>query len=124
MNGDLMVQFSAPSMLVQHKASDAWVTVATREYEHPVPFGVVEAADDGRLESVTEKPVWRGLVNAGIYVVSPAALELVPSDVSSTMPGLVERCLEDNLKVGVWRIESDWIDVGTPKDLARAKGNE
>jgi NDP-sugar pyrophosphorylase family protein len=38
------------------------------------------------------------------------------------MPGLVETCLERDEPVTAWPIQSDWIDVGTPKDLARAKG--
>ena len=39
------------------------------------------------------------------------------------MPGLVETCLERDEVVTAWPITSDWIDVGTPTDLARAKGH-
>jgi dTDP-glucose pyrophosphorylase len=123
MNGDLMVQFSASSLLSAHQAAASVVTVATREYQHQVPYGVVTGTDDGRITGLSEKPTWRAMVNAGVYAVSAEALRLVPKDEPSTMPGLVDRCLRDRLPVGAWPIESDWIDVGTPRDLARAKGH-
>ena len=50
------------------------------------------------------------------------ALAWLPTGRASTMPGLVETCLARDEPVTAWPIQSDWIDVGTPKDLARAKG--
>jgi NDP-sugar pyrophosphorylase family protein len=38
------------------------------------------------------------------------------------MPWLVEQCLARDHTVAAWAISEDWIDVGTPADLARAKG--
>ena len=38
------------------------------------------------------------------------------------MPDLVQRCLESGQRVSAWELSSDWIDVGTPADLAWAKG--
>ena len=38
------------------------------------------------------------------------------------MPELLQRCLDRQLPVAAWPLASDWIDVGTPGDLARAKG--
>ena len=43
MNGDLMVQFEPEQLLDFHDATGAAVTVATRPYQHEVPFGVVGA---------------------------------------------------------------------------------
>ena len=38
------------------------------------------------------------------------------------MPWLAEQCVHRGMRVAAWSITSDWIDVGTPSDLARAKG--
>ena len=121
-NGDLMVQFDVGDLLQAHAERSAAVTVATRQYRHEVPFGVVERLPDQSVGSLAEKPVIDLEVNAGIYVVSPEALDLVPSTTPSTMPQLVERCLDKGWKVGAWTLSSDWIDVGTPRDLAKAQG--
>jgi NDP-sugar pyrophosphorylase family protein len=38
------------------------------------------------------------------------------------MPELAQICLRDGQSVVAWPLASEWIDVGTPADLARAKG--
>jgi NDP-sugar pyrophosphorylase family protein len=121
MNGDLMVEFDASDLLEAHRRTGAVVTVATRTYQHEVPFGVVESTD-GRVTAVSEKPTLSFDINAAVYAVEPRALAWLPVGRASTMPGLVETCLERDEPVTAWPIQSEWIDVGTPKDLARAKG--
>lgn len=123
-NADLMVQFDVGEFLDYHRQSGSTVTVATRRYDHQVPFGVVERGSDQHIAQLVEKPVFDVEVNAGIYAVSPDALGFVPQGRPSTMPELVEACIGRGLSVGAWSMESDWIDVGTPRDLARARGNQ
>lgn len=121
-NGDLMVQFDVADLVRAHDERSAAVTVVTRAYRHEVPFGVVERGTDLGVAALTEKPVIDLEVNAGIYVVSPEALDLVPDAAPSTMPELVEQCIDKGWTVSAWTLSSDWIDVGTPRDLAKAQG--
>ena len=121
MNGDLMVQFDARDLLATHERAGATVTMATRSYQHQVPFGVVES-DDGRVTGISEKPTIGFDINAAVYAVEPRALAWLPEGRASTMPDLIETCLDRDEPVTAWPIEADWIDVGTPGDLARAKG--
>jgi dTDP-glucose pyrophosphorylase len=122
MNADLMVQFDAGELIDEHEQNGAAVTIATRRYRHEVPFGVVTRNTNGDVESLAEKPELDVEVNAGIYVVSQEVLSLVPAGRASTMPGLIEACIAAGHEVGAWAMESDWIDVGSPRDLAKAKG--
>ncbi|MGW5239964.1 nucleotidyltransferase family protein [Monashia sp. NPDC004114] len=121
MNGDLMVEFDASDLLEAHVRTGAMVTVATRTYQHEVPFGVVES-QQGQVTGISEKPTLSFDINAAVYAVDPRALAWLPEGQASTMPELVETCLERGERVTAWPIQSDWIDVGTPTDLARAKG--
>jgi NDP-sugar pyrophosphorylase family protein len=121
MNGDLMVQFDAVDLLHTHGRTGATVTVATRSYQHEVPFGVVETSG-GRVTGISEKPTLSFDINAAVYAVEPRALAWVPEGRASGMPDLVQTCLEKGEVVTPWHLGSDWIDVGTPTDLARAKG--
>ena len=48
------------------------MTVAVRRYEMQVPYGVVEC-EDARIIGLREKPQQQFLVNAGLYLLGPAA---------------------------------------------------
>jgi dTDP-glucose pyrophosphorylase len=123
MNGDLMVQFDPAQLLQAHARSGAQITMATRSYRHEIPFGVVETAtNNSTVTAVSEKPTVSVDINAGVYAVSHAALALLAEGQPSTMPELVQMCLDRHDRVEAWPISSEWIDVGTPWDLARAKG--
>ncbi len=122
MNGDLMVEFSVTQLLEDHRRSGAALTMGVRSYQHEVPYGVVTSDDHGRVTAITEKPTVSFDVNAAVYAVSPAALALLPAGQPSTMPWLVQQCLDTGRPVTAWTITTDWLDVGTPTDLARAKG--
>jgi dTDP-glucose pyrophosphorylase len=124
LNGDLVTSFSVEGILGIHHASRAAMTVALREYVHDVPFGVAQLDDiDGRsITRIDEKPRWNGLVNAGIYVVDPAVVEIVPAGVVYPITDLVNACLERGHRVAGWRLIGEWHDVGRPLEFARARG--
>lgn len=122
MNGDLMVQFEPEQLLAFHRRSAAAISVAVRPYRHEIPFGVVQTEQDGRISQIQEKPTVTVDVNAGVYAMSPHVLDTVPPGVGCTMPQLIQGCLDRDETVAAWPMTSDWIDVGTPADLARAKG--
>jgi dTDP-glucose pyrophosphorylase len=122
MNGDLMVQFEPEQLLAFHEQHGADLSVATRPYQHEIPFGVVRTESDWMVTEIREKPTVTQDVNAGVYAMSPDVLDLVPRATPSTMPELIGRCLELGKRVAAWQLQSDWIDIGTPADLARAKG--
>lgn len=121
-NADLMVRYSAADMLAFHESKGSSVTVAARPYTHQVPFGVLDIGEGRVISGVVEKPSIEVEISTGIYAVSPDALGLVPYMEPFSMPDLVQACIDQSKTVAAWPIESDWIDVGTPKDLATAKG--
>lgn len=122
MNGDLMVQFDPVDLLAFHERAGARITVAARPYHHEVPFGVVDHGPDGAVRGIREKPTYSASVNAGVYAVDAAVLDRVRPGEPTTMPELVQSCLDAGDTVAAWELATDWIDVGTPVDLARAKG--
>ncbi len=124
MNGDLMVEFDAARLLERHTTSGAVVTIGVRNYVHTVPFGVVDIDTDGQVTSIVEKPDLQTNINTAVYCINPETIALLPAGEPSTMPELVQLCLDAGKVVSAWPMASDWIDVGTPSDLARAKGQE
>lgn len=121
-NADLMVQYNAAELLRFHTEHGASLTVAARPYSHQVPFGVLNIGPEREVTGVEEKPNVEFEISTGIYAVSPDALALVPYGEPFSMPDLIDSCIQGSKKVAAWPVASDWIDVGTPKDLAAAKG--
>jgi dTDP-glucose pyrophosphorylase/CBS domain-containing protein len=121
MNGDLVTSFSVSGILGGHATAGAAMTMGLREYVHDVPFGVVRL-NDGRVESIEEKPRWSWTVNAGIYVVEPRLLDRIPTDRLFPITDLAQDCLERGEHVHGWLVEGEWHDVGRPSELRAARG--
>lgn len=118
-NADLLTKEDFGDMVDGHMASSADATMAVRDYEMQVPFGVVRERD-GCIEAIEEKPVQRYTVSAGIYVLAPHVLDLVPRDTQFDMPALFEAIAEQGLRARCHRIEGYWLDIGRLPDYERA----
>jgi len=121
LNGDLLTQVNVDSMLAFHAKGGFKVTMGVHEYVHTVPYGVLDQKDD-RITGFREKPLQTWLTNAGIYVFEPDLLKRVPKNTNFPLPALVEACLIHDELVGAYHIKEDWIDVGQPVELRRARG--
>lgn len=118
-NADLLTKEDFGYLLDQHEASGADATMAVRNYEMQVPFGVVRECD-GRIQGIDEKPVQRFTVSAGIYALSPHLLELVPRNTYYDMPALFEAATAQGLTARCHRIDGYWLDIGRLPDYERA----
>ena len=121
LNGDLLTQCDAASLLRFHAEGRNTATVAYHDYVHTVPFGVLDL-DGTSVQGMREKPCLSWAVNAGIYVLDPEVVGRVPRGVHFPAPALLEECLERGERVGAYRIEGDWMDIGRPAELRRARG--
>lgn len=120
MNSDLLTDVDLRRMLTFHRRAADGGTVGVREYIFEIPFGVVRV-DGDTVVSLAEKPHHRELVSAGIYVLEPVALGLLEKDAYCDMPTLLAQLIETGRTIGAFEIHEDWIDVGRPEDLERAR---
>jgi dTDP-glucose pyrophosphorylase len=120
LNGDLVTQLDFASMLGCHAASGSAATIGYRPYTHQVPFGCLDLRE-GAVLGIQEKPVLERSVNAGVYVLSPEALKLVPSSFFP-ITDLFQLLLDRGDKVGAYEITTDWTDVGQHSELSKARG--
>ena len=121
LNGDLVTQFSIENMLAFHERGRYFATFGLKPYRIEIPFGVADV-DGDRLVGLQEKPVERRLINAGVYLLSPHAVRLVPKGCAYPITDLFGRCLEEGRAVGAHVISDDWIDIGRQAELQRARG--
>ena len=121
MNGDLLTKVNFSQLLDFHCSQRSIGTMCVREYDFQVPYGVVKI-DGHRITGIDEKPVQRFFVNAGIYVLEPAALNLIPSKTYFDMPTLFEKIIEEKKETAVFPIREYWLDIGQLADYDRANG--
>ncbi len=121
LNGDLLTEFDVGNMLAFHAQGQYAATVGVHQYVQPVPFGVL-TIEDNRVLGIQEKPSMMYPTNAGIYLLDPSLLERVPKNAAYTVPDLLEDCFARGERVGAFPIENDWLDVGRPQELQRARG--
>lgn len=120
LNGDLVTQLDFASLVASHRSSGSAATIGYRPYAHQVPFGCLDLQDDQVL-GIQEKPVFERCVNAGVYVLSPKALELVPRRFFP-ITDLFQMLLDQGERVGSYEITTDWTDVGQHSELSKARG--
>ncbi|GAA3404794.1 nucleotidyltransferase family protein [Paenibacillus hodogayensis] len=119
MNGDLLTKVNVSRLLDFHEEAQAVGTMGVREFDYQIPYGVVHV-DRQRLLSIEEKPVRRSLVSAGIYVLEPSVLGLIPTDSYYDMPALFERLIDNKLPACAFPIREYWLDIGRLDDFHKA----
>ncbi len=121
LNGDLVTQCDVGSMIDFHDRGRFVATMGLRHYSVEVPFGAATVSGD-RLIALQEKPVDRKLINTGIYVLSPEAIRMVPHGETFPITSLFDTCLAMDRPVGAYMIDEEWLDIGRPEELVRARG--
>lgn len=119
MNGDLLTHASISSLLDFHMELNSVATMAVREYDLQVPYGVVRIAGE-RITSIEEKPIHKFLVNAGIYALSPAALAHIPPRSYLDMPTLFDRLNASGATTVAFPLREYWLDIGCREDYDQA----
>ena len=123
LNGDLVTQVNISDLLHQHRRQGNRITVGVHEHFYTVPFGVVKERR-GRITEVLEKPTASWLVNAGIYVLEPALIHRIPKGHEFPLPALLEDALDRRERVGTFGIKEEWMDIGLPMELKKARGED
>ena len=119
LNGDVLTRLNPRQLLYFHSEHQAQATLCVREHELTVPFGVVQT-NGVELAGFKEKPTYRYLVNAGIYVIDPQLLPLLPSHQYTDMPSFLQLAQEAGHRVAACPIHEYWLDVGRPESLKQA----
>jgi len=120
-NGDLLTGIDLGAMLSHHRWHAADVTLAVREYQVQVPFGVVKVAPNDLVKGIEEKPIERYFVNAGIYMVGAKVLDVLPAERKLPMTDVISAVLGDRGRVAAFPMVESWVDVGRPADFERAQ---
>ena len=119
MNGDLLTNINFEHLLDYHQSNNSVATMCVREYDFQVPYGVVDVKD-GNILSIIEKPIHKFFVSAGIYMLSPDVLSMIPDNKFYDMPTLFEDMINMKKKVVSFPIREYWLDIGRIEEFKKA----
>jgi dTDP-glucose pyrophosphorylase len=118
-NGDVLTDIDYRELVDFCCQLDAQAVMAVRPHELFNPYGVVEM-DGVEITGFVEKPVTRSYINAGVYALTPLALDHLISGGYCDMPTLFDRLRGVGQRTVAYPMHEPWLDVGRPDDLAIA----
>ncbi|HVM60100.1 MAG TPA: NDP-sugar synthase [Verrucomicrobiae bacterium] len=124
--GDNLVRIEFAPVLEFHRARQAQATVALFASPEPWTGGVVETDSTGRVQRFVEKPdrkqISTNLISAGILVLEPQVLDMIPAGQFYDFgKDVFPRLLAERRPVYAMEPKAYIQDVGTPERLAKAQ---
>jgi NDP-sugar pyrophosphorylase family protein len=120
LNGDIFADISYKELIEAHVKTDAWATLSLCEVEDPSRYGVAEITKSGRIKRFIEKPPkgteTSNLINAGVYVLNPEVLQLIPEGKAVSMEREIFPKLAAEGKLYGHIVHGLWIDIGRPEE--------
>jgi len=119
MNGDLLTNVNFEHLLKFHNTNKAMATMCVREYDYQVPYGVVNV-EEGKIVSIEEKPIQNFFVSAGIYMLDPKTIDLIPKNEYYDMPALFEQVIGRKENAISFPLREYWLDIGRIDEYEKA----
>lgn len=120
-NGDILTTLNFRKLFDLHRKSKAMATIAVKNREARIDFGVVETDKKGFLTGYREKPIFDFSVSMGVYVLSKDCRGLVKKGEALGMPDIFRRALESGRKVYCHKSDCYWLDIGRVDDYELAQ---
>ena len=121
-NADLLANIDYGAIVDEHVSTGVAATMAVREYEYQIPYGVVKIARN-KIVGLEEKPVHRVMVNAGVYVLSQDVISKVPRETFFDMPELFEALIAEGQQTRCHSVHGYWQDIGCHEDFCKANSD-
>jgi NDP-sugar pyrophosphorylase family protein len=124
MNGDVITNINLAQMKHQHKTTHAAITDALYEVKDPRRFGVVQLNSDRHIARFVEKPKLKDapsrLINAGIYMIQPEVLEMIPSNRKVSLEREIFPVLATQGSLCGFPFSGYWFDIGDMEEFRKA----
>jgi mannose-1-phosphate guanylyltransferase len=124
LNGDSLREADLRQLLAFHRERRARATVLLTRVSDPSRYGLVRTDDSGRVLGFVEKPppdqIDTDLINAGLYVLEPDVLDLVPPGRAVSIEREVFPQLAEEGSLYALALPGYWLDVGTPESYLQA----
>lgn len=121
-NCDILVDEDFSNIQKFHEKNKNIITMICSLKSFKIPYGVIEISADGAIKNIKEKPEMSFFTNTGCYIVEPEIIDKLENNKKIGFPDIVNKCKEDNKKVGIYPIsENAWLDMGQVDELEKMK---
>lgn len=120
MNGDILTQLNYSLFYNFALDKGSLLTIGTKEWITPFQFGNIHYEGD-YVTGIEEKPNLITTILAGIYIMYPELLEIIPVDQKYNMDTLILNMLELRLPIARYPIKEYWLDIGRIDDYEKAQ---
>lgn len=119
MNGDVLTTIDYTDFLNFHRENNNMLSVATFSKEVKIDLGVINS-EKGILQDYVEKPTYNFDVSMGVYIFNKEVLKFIPKNERMDVPDLIRILKNAGMKVGCYKQNCDWIDIGRFDDFEKA----
>ena len=123
MNGDELKDINLHQLFEAHLDTGARATIALTTVDDPSAYGVA-LLDGTRIVRFVEKPRKEDapskLINAGLYILAPDVLELIPSGFAMLEQDVFPKLAKAGALHG-YPFAGQWFDTGTPERFEHAR---
>jgi NDP-sugar pyrophosphorylase family protein len=123
-NGDVLTDIDIRSVIEFHRSKNSEATLVLAPVANPSAYGLVETGPDSEILRFLEKPkpeqlaeLTTNTINAGIYVLEPSVLGLIPPGKNYSFEyNVFPELLERKLPFFAFVLENNyWRDIGNPE---------
>ncbi len=128
-NGDVLTDLDISKVIKFHEKNKAEATIVLTPVENPSAYGLVETDEENRVLRFREKPKPEELaglttknINAGIYILEPGVLDLIPEGENTSFEyNVFPELLNQQRRFFAFVMNKNyWRDIGTPASYLQA----
>ena len=128
-NGDILTNLDIGKLIEFHRSKASNATIALVPVDDPTRYGLVQTDEAGQVRQFIEKPrpdeietLNINTINAGIYILEPAMLELIEKDTNRSFEyDVFPDILARELPFYAYEMTGEyWRDIGTPVNYLAA----
>ncbi|MFP3949664.1 MAG: NDP-sugar synthase [Candidatus Micrarchaeia archaeon] len=120
--GDHVTNINIERFLKIHEKTGAVATIAVKKKKVSLEYGIIDGNEKTKaIRGFQEKPVVNYLINTGMYILEPKALDYIKPK-EDFAKNVFPRMLEAKENLAFYKFSREyWIDIGRVKDYERMR---
>lgn len=120
MNGDILSNINFTKFYEFASTKESLLSISIKKIIMPYAFGNIFFNED-LVTGIEEKPDIITYALAGIYVMKPDILNLIPDNEYYGMDSLIKKMLSESQPISKYELNEYWLDIGRIDDFEAAQ---
>jgi len=116
---DSLFNFKISNAVKFHKKTNPIVTMIVSNYETKLKYGIIELNKDRSVAEWKEKPVIKGLINTGCFIMNSKVLKYIPKNKIYEMDQVFKRIQKENQNIYGYPVTGDILDLGDKNEYEK-----